>query len=147
MDITFDPEKDKRNIAERQLPFERAKDFDFKTALFEIDNRRDYGEVRYRALGLLDQRLHALIFVETERGIRVIGFTKTNHSNTALCFDKYKGVQTLIEQPKRPIAYFTVVTPVIDFKKSGFEIEILGPFKRQLALCNVAFVLFGVKGN
>src|SRR5260364_11986 len=76
-----------------------------------------------------------------------IGFTKTNHSNTALCFDKYKGVQTLIEQPKRPIAYFTVVTPVIDFKKSGFEIEILGPFKRQLALCNVAFVLFGVKGN
>ncbi|CCD28683.1 Conserved hypothetical protein [Candidatus Glomeribacter gigasporarum BEG34] len=78
MDITFDPEKDKRNIAERQLPFERAKDFDFKTALFEIDNRRDYGEVRYRALGLLDQRLHALIFVETERGIRVISFRKAN---------------------------------------------------------------------
>ncbi len=78
MDITFDPEKNKRNIAERELPFERAKDFDFETALFEVDNRHDYGEVRYRALGFLDRRLHALVFVETERGIRVISFRKAN---------------------------------------------------------------------
>lgn len=78
MSITFDPEKNKRNIAERELPFERTKDFDFKTALFEIDDRRDYGEVRYRALGFLEKRLHALVFVETELGIRVISFRQAN---------------------------------------------------------------------
>ena len=78
MQITFDFRKNKRNVEERELSFERAKDFDFKTALYEIDNRRNYGEVRYRALDLLEERLHALVFVETKHGIRVISFRKAN---------------------------------------------------------------------
>jgi Protein of unknown function (DUF497). len=43
-----------------------------------IDNRRDYGEIRHRALGFLDHRLHALVFVEIVGGIRVISFRKAN---------------------------------------------------------------------
>lgn len=78
MDITFDPEKNQRNIVERGLSFERAADFDFETAVFALDTRQDYGEVRYRALGFLERRLHALVFVETETGIRVISFRKAN---------------------------------------------------------------------
>ena len=45
---------------------------------FATDDRRDYGEVRWQALGLLDGRLHMLVFVETAAGIRVISFRKAN---------------------------------------------------------------------
>lgn len=78
MDVTFDPAKNARNIATRGLSFERAVDFEFESALFSPDRRRDYGEVRMRALGWFEQRLHALVFVETRRGIRVISFRKAN---------------------------------------------------------------------
>lgn len=78
MEISFDPAKNARNIELRGLPFERAADFDFETALFSQDARRNYGEVRIRALGLLDGRAHALVFVETPHGIRVISFRKAN---------------------------------------------------------------------
>ncbi|HXP04141.1 MAG TPA: BrnT family toxin [Stellaceae bacterium] len=46
MDVSYDPAKNGRNIRERGLPFDRAADFDFSTAVIEIDRRRDYGETR-----------------------------------------------------------------------------------------------------
>jgi uncharacterized DUF497 family protein len=42
------------------LSFERAVDFDFDTAIYVEDDRKDYGEKRIRSLGMLDGRLHAL---------------------------------------------------------------------------------------
>ena len=78
MKIDFDSAKNAQNILERSLSFERVAEFDFETAQFAIDNRRDYGETRYRALGFLNHRLHALVFVEIIGGIRVISFRKAN---------------------------------------------------------------------
>jgi len=78
MEITFNPAKNTLNIALRALSFERAVDFEFETALFSQDLRRDYGEIRIRALGWLDGRVHALVFVETQHGIRVVSFRKAN---------------------------------------------------------------------
>jgi len=78
MEITFDPAKNAWNIQERGLSFERAAEFDFETAIFIIDDRKDYGETRYVAVGYLDRRLHVLCFVETEAGIRVISFRRAN---------------------------------------------------------------------
>jgi uncharacterized protein len=78
MKITFDPAKSARNAAERGLPFEQVRGFDFGTAIIAVDDRHDYGEVRYVALGYLDARLHVLCFTETSTGIRVISFRKAN---------------------------------------------------------------------
>lgn len=78
MEVDFDPAKNATNIRERGLSFERAAEFDFESAQFIIDNRRDYGETRYRVLGFLGRRLHALVFVEIVGGIRVISFRKAN---------------------------------------------------------------------
>lgn len=78
MEITYDPAKNTRNIELRGLSFECVADFEFETALFSPDVRRDYGEVRIRALGRLKGRLHALVFTETADGIRVISFRKAN---------------------------------------------------------------------
>ena len=78
MRITFDPEKNARNIRERGLSFERASEFEFESAVVREDERREYGEVRYAALGRLGDRLHVLCFTETEEGIRVLSFRKAN---------------------------------------------------------------------
>ena len=78
MRIEFDPQKNNKNIVERDLSFERVRDFHFNTALFEIDDRRDYGETRIIALGYLGERLHVLVFTKTKDGIRVISFRKAN---------------------------------------------------------------------
>lgn len=78
MRIEFDPEKNNKNILERNLSFEKVADFNFETAQCIIDNRHDYGEIRIRAFGFIGQRLHALVFVKIKDGIRVISFRKAN---------------------------------------------------------------------
>jgi len=78
LEITFDPAKNERNIRERGLSFEQAKDFNFGTALLWIDVRHDYGETRQVALGYLEGRMHVLCFTETSTGIRVISFRRAN---------------------------------------------------------------------
>ncbi|EJL92760.1 hypothetical protein PMI16_00912 [Herbaspirillum sp. CF444] len=78
MEITYDADKNNRNIEERRLSFDRVADFDFETALYAVDDRHEYGETRIVAIGRLEDRLHVLCFVETESGIRVISFRKAN---------------------------------------------------------------------
>jgi len=58
--VHFDPIKNERNIQARGLSFESAADFDFETAFVFLDDRREYGEARYVALGYLAERLHVL---------------------------------------------------------------------------------------
>ena len=84
MQITFDLAKNILNIELRGLSFEQVVDFEFETALFSQDLRQEYGEMRLRALGYLGQRVHALVFVETELGIRVISFRKANKREVAI---------------------------------------------------------------
>lgn len=76
VEISYDPAKNERNIRERGLSFDRAVDFDFETAATITERRNN--EERYVAFGYLDGRLHALCFLETQAGIRVISFRKAN---------------------------------------------------------------------
>lgn len=62
MKIDFDPVKSEQNIKLRSLSFDRAGDFDWETAIYITDDRRDYGETRIRAFGFIDDRLHAIVF-------------------------------------------------------------------------------------
>ncbi|MFA5807927.1 MAG: BrnT family toxin, partial [bacterium] len=56
MIIEFDLAKSDRNARKRGLPFERADEFDWDTALIIEDTRRDYGEPRFRAFGFIGDR-------------------------------------------------------------------------------------------
>ena len=78
MGIEFDAAKNDWNIRERGLSFERVAEFDFQTAKVVQDTRKDYGEARFQALGVVADRVHVLVFTETETGIRVISFRKDN---------------------------------------------------------------------
>jgi len=76
--IAFDAGKNARNIATRGLPFEQVAEFDFSSAIVEVDDRKPYPEPRYLAVGFLEQRLHVLCFTPIDGGIRVISFRKAN---------------------------------------------------------------------
>lgn len=78
MIIEFDLAKSERNARKRGLPFERADEFDWDTALIIEDTRRDYGEPRFRAFGFIGDRMHALVFTPREGGVRVISLRKAN---------------------------------------------------------------------
>lgn len=78
MQIEFDDAKNARNVVERDLSFEQAKEFDFGTAIVATDDRKAYPEVRYLALGLIGARVHILCFTPIEGGIRVNSFSKAN---------------------------------------------------------------------
>jgi hypothetical protein len=83
MKISCDPVKNEKNIADRGLAFERAVNFDFSTAKIWQDARKPYPEVRFVAIGYLDDRLHVMCFTETTTGIRVISFRKANQREGA----------------------------------------------------------------
>jgi uncharacterized DUF497 family protein len=78
MKIEFDPVKNERNIRVRELSFEQVAEFDFDGAAVTVDERKDYPETRYVAVGFLGVRLHVLCFTPIPGGIRVISFRKAN---------------------------------------------------------------------
>lgn len=65
-------------VVARVTVIPRNSGFDFETALVWRDRRRDYGEIRYVAIGWIDERLHVVCFTETDEGIRVISLRKAN---------------------------------------------------------------------
>ena len=64
MEIEFDPAKDKANIAKHGISLRAAEGFDWNTAYEREDNRFDYGELRFVAIGRIGDRLHVLVFAD-----------------------------------------------------------------------------------
>ena len=84
MPISFDPRKNERNITQRGLPFELVEDFEWDSALVIEDIRKDYGERRFQALGLIMGRLHALVFTPRAGLVHVISLRKANRREVRL---------------------------------------------------------------
>jgi uncharacterized DUF497 family protein len=76
--ISFDSAKNERNVAIRGISFERAVAFEWDSALIVEDTRKDYGERRFQALGLIDGRLHVLVFTPRAGKTHVISLRKAN---------------------------------------------------------------------
>jgi uncharacterized DUF497 family protein len=77
--VDKDPEKDSRNIAERGLSLDLAGHLDWSSALIWEDMRKDYGERRYCVLGLIEGRLHSVVFTPRDGKPRVISLRKANN--------------------------------------------------------------------
>jgi uncharacterized DUF497 family protein len=67
VDISFDSAKSEKNVLVRGVPFELAAEFAWDGALIVEDLRKDYGERRFQALGLLGDRLHMMGFHATRQ--------------------------------------------------------------------------------
>jgi uncharacterized DUF497 family protein len=76
--VTFDAAKNERNIAERGIPFTLCEGFEWDGALVTEDLRRDYGEQRFQALGMIDGRLYSLVFTRRGSAVHVISLRKAN---------------------------------------------------------------------
>ena len=76
MGVTFDPEKNARNIAERGLSFERVAELEWDTAVIAEDARRDYGEPRLLVMARLDGRLHAAVVTPRSEDLHVISLRR-----------------------------------------------------------------------
>jgi len=46
--------------------------------LIERDQRRDYGEERFRALGVIDKKVFVVVFTSRHRAIRIISARRAN---------------------------------------------------------------------
>lgn len=78
MRIAFDPGKDASNRAKHGLSLARAAEMDLDTAFVQPDERRDYGEPRWAAYGILDGRLHMLAFTVRNGAMRAISLRRAN---------------------------------------------------------------------
>jgi hypothetical protein len=76
--ISYDPDKNDKNVAERGISFERAAEFEWSSALIVEDTRKDYGESRFQALGFIGKRLHVLVFTPRAGQVHVISLRKAN---------------------------------------------------------------------
>ena len=74
-----DPKKERRNIAERGLSLDLAEQLNWATALIWEDKRNDYGERRYCVFGLIEDRLHSVVFTPRNGKPRVISLRKANN--------------------------------------------------------------------
>ena len=62
MNIEFDPAKDDLNLAKHGIALSEAAEFDFTNAVVTVDDRFEYGEVRYRAFAYADGQGRCLVF-------------------------------------------------------------------------------------
>lgn len=78
--VTYEWDETKRggNLAKHAVDFASARDFDWTTAFVTIDNRRDYGEIRYRGVGLIGPTLHMMAFPNRGLAVRIISLRKAN---------------------------------------------------------------------
>lgn len=74
----WDERKRTANLRKHGIDFASVERFEFDTAVIAIDDRREYGEVRYRGFGVIDERLHVLIFTARGAQTRVISLRRAN---------------------------------------------------------------------
>jgi uncharacterized protein len=88
--IEFDPAKDDINRVKHGISLADATRFDWDTALEREDDRFDYGEVRFVAIGLIDVRLYVMVFTEgsDDAAMRVISLRPAEKHETRFYYGK-----------------------------------------------------------
>ena len=78
MDVEFDSAKNTENPRKHGISLKRAVKFDLSSSKLTFDDREDYGEERYRAVGFLDAKLYVLIFTVRDTTLSAISLRKAN---------------------------------------------------------------------
>lgn len=78
MDIEYDPAKDAINLAKHGLSLADAAAFDLAAAIVVPDDRKAYGEVRFRAFGRVDGEARCLAFTVRGSTVRIISYRRAH---------------------------------------------------------------------
>ena len=76
MEISFDPVKRDETLRERGLDFADAGSVFEGRSKTAVDDRFDYGEVRYVTYGWMGEAAVAVVWTERENGMRVISMRR-----------------------------------------------------------------------
>jgi uncharacterized DUF497 family protein len=77
--IVFDETKNRKNIEKHQVSLATVELFEWKNTVTWCDNRFEYAEKRYCAIGYVCNRLFHLVFVDRNEHRRIIILRKANH--------------------------------------------------------------------
>lgn len=78
MEISYDPEKRARTLAERGLDFADAPEVFAGPTIDFIDDRHDYGELRWITFGRLRGRLIVVVWTPRGKTAHIISMRKAN---------------------------------------------------------------------
>ena len=89
MELTWDEEKRRSNLAKHGLDFADAEAVFHGAVLIFEDQRRTYGEQRFLALGALQEIVVVVAFTEPEEDLlRIISMRKAIRSEQEIYFDQ-----------------------------------------------------------
>lgn len=71
-------EFDAANVAKHGVSLADAAGFDLLAAAVLVDDRRDYGETRFRAFGRIDEQSFCLAFTVRDTTVRPISFRRAH---------------------------------------------------------------------
>ena len=74
--VDFDPAKEAINLSKHGVSLARWADLDIAVAF--VDDRHDYGEVRYRAYGYIDGVAYCLAFTNRDGKVRPISLRRVH---------------------------------------------------------------------
>ena len=78
MQFEWDEAKRRANLEKHGLDFADLGEFDWATDVVFIDDRRNYGEVRYTALALFLAEVHSVTFTRRGARVRIISFRRAS---------------------------------------------------------------------
>ena len=78
MQYEWDENKRLVNLDLHEVDFTSAINFEWDTALETIDDRFDYGETRWVALGFIRNKLHVMVYTIRGNKIRIISLRIAN---------------------------------------------------------------------
>ena len=84
MALTYDPEKNARNIALRGLSFDLVEALDWDNAVAIASDRESYGEERIKVLARLEGVLHVAVVTPRGEDLRVISFRRASRAERRL---------------------------------------------------------------
>ena len=88
MEITFDPKKRHWTLEHREVDFVDAVKIFSGPTFDQVDNRRDYGEVRIFTVGRLDGRMVIVVWTQRGEARHVISMRKANDREKARYGDR-----------------------------------------------------------
>lgn len=78
MTYEWDDSKAEANLVRHKVDFNDATYFEWDTAIETYDDRFDYGEKRWIAIGFIKKTLHVLVYTLRKENIRIISLRKAN---------------------------------------------------------------------
>ena len=78
VDVEWDEAKRAFNIAKHGVDFALIERFDWESSVTVSDDRRSYGEDRFRTFGSISGQLHVLVWTPRHHRVRIISLRKAN---------------------------------------------------------------------